>query len=489
MWNRINLRTRIYTILTILILITLGGGIVTFWYTYRMQDLLSQIIDEKQESFQAAEELEIALVNQKGFVSYYFLDGDPKWLKKLDEYRKIFKEHLNQARLRAGNQRQKEAINRIEAEYINYITAKNQVIKHYKAGERDKSAKLHEKVRNYFFNVLTLSNDYKKKHIEQIRKSRDKSYAQAKRLRIIAGATVSAICFLSVLLASIFSFQIFHPLRRLALKVGRKENSHESGNEVRALSRSIRGLIEDIDHSQSALEKSEEVLLQAEKMALVGKLAAGTAHSIRNPLTSVKMRLFSLSRSLELDADQKEDFEVISEEINHVETIVQNFLEFSKPPKLKKKSLCPSDVIDLAIKLLRHRLESYGVNIKVNRQGPLPNIDADPEQLKEVLFNIILNACEEMKGDGSIVIHEEQGFLKALGEIAVIRLSDNGPGIPKSLQDKIFQPFFTTKEEGTGLGLSIASRIIEQHGGFIDLISKEGEGATFVIVLPVSPVK
>ena len=224
-------------------------------------------------------------------------------------------------------------------------------------------------------------------------------------------------------------------------------------------------------------------------MALVGKLAAGTAHSIRNPLTSVKMRLFSLSRSLELDEHQKDDFEVISGEINHVDTIVQNFLEFSKPPKLRKQSICPSDVIDLAIKLLQHRLESYGVTIRVNRKGPLPHIEADPEQLKEVLLNIILNACEAMKSGGSIVIHEEQGFLKALGEIAVIRLSDNGPGIPEPIQGDIFQPFFTTKEEGTGLGLSIASRIIEQHEGFLDLISKEDEGATFVIVLPVNPVK
>ena len=96
---------------------------------------------------------------------------------------------------------------------------------------------------------------------------------------------------------------------------------------------------------------------------------------------------------------------------------------------------------------------------------------------------------EAMKCGGSIDIHEEQGFLKALGKIAVIRLSDNGPGIPESIQDEIFQPFFTTKEEGTGLGLSIASRIVEQHEGFLDLKSKEGEGATFVIVLPLAPVK
>ncbi len=488
MWQHTSLRIRIYTILTTLVLITLSGGIIMVWYTYRMQDLITDIIDPNLAAFQVAEELEIALVNQKGFVSYYFLDGNPKWLERLDEYRKVFKDRLNEAQKCALTQRQTEAINNIKSEYINYITTKDQVIEYYKAGERDEGAKLHEKVRNYFFNVLSLSDDYKKNQIEQIRKFRDESHAQAKRLRIIAGAGVSVVCFLGVLLASIFSFQILGPLRRLASEVGQNGRSHESGNEVRTLSRRIHGLIEDVDQSQSELEKSQEVLLQAEKMALVGKLAAGTAHSIRNPLTSVKMRLFSLARSLELDEFQKDDFEVISGEINHVDTIVQNFLEFSKPPKLKKQSICPSDIIDLAIKLLRYRLESYGVNIKVNRQGTLPHIEADPEQFKEVLLNIILNACESMKGGGSIVINEEQGFLKALGKIAMIRLSDNGPGIPESIQDEIFQPFYTTKEEGTGLGLSIASRIVEQHEGFIDLISEEGEGATFVIVLPINPI-
>ncbi|MBW1829327.1 MAG: histidine kinase [Deltaproteobacteria bacterium] len=489
MWRHISLRIRIYTILTTLVLITLLGGIIMVWYTYRMQNLITDIIDPNLAAFQVAEELEIALVNQKGFVSYYFLDGNPKWLERLDEYRKIFKERLNEAQIHASTQGQTEAINNIEREYINYITAKDQVIEYYKAGERDEGAKLHEKVRNYFFNVLRLSDNYKKYHVEQIRKSKDKSHAQAKKLRITAGAAVSAACILGILLASIFSFQILGPLRRLASEVGRNGRSHKSGDEVRTLSRRIHGLIEDIDHSQSELEKSQEVLLHAEKMSLVGKLAAGTAHSIRNPLTSVKMRLFSLSRSLELDEHQKDDFEVISGEINHVDTIVQNFLEFSKPPKLRKQSICPSDVIDLAIKLLQHRLESYGVTIRVNRKGKLPHIEADPEQLKEVLLNIILNACEAMKGGGSIVIHEEQDFLKALGEIAMIRLSDNGPGIPEPIQGDIFQPFFTTKEEGTGLGLSIASRIIEQHEGFLDLISKEGEGTTFVIVLPVNPVE
>ena len=102
------------------------------------------------------------------------------------------------------------------------------------------------------------------------------------------------------------------------------------------------------------------------------------------------MRLFSLSRALELLAPQKEDYEVISDEIRHIDTIVENFLEFSRPPKLKMQRVSPSDVVDLAIKLLEHRLQSYEVEIKLQRRLTLPQIQVDPEQLKEVLVNLLV---------------------------------------------------------------------------------------------------
>jgi signal transduction histidine kinase len=217
---------------------------------------------------------------------------------------------------------------------------------------------------------------------------------------------------------------------------------------------------------------------------LVGKLAAGMAHSVRNPFTSVKMRLFSLNRSLQLSDSQKEDFDVISEEIRHIDTIVQNFLEFSRPPKLKMQRISPSIVVDQAVQLLKHRLKSYDVTVTVERARNLAEIDADPEQLKEVLVNLIVNACEAMEKGGSIIIGEQESTDASNKRMAVIRVSDNGPGIPESIRHKVLQPFFTTKDDGTGLGLSIAVRIIEEHHGQM-LIESDPGGTTFIISLPV----
>ncbi len=472
-------------ILAALVFITLMGGLVMVWYTYRIENLLSSIINRNLAAYQAAEALETALVNQKGFVSYYFLDGDPDWLRQLGEYRQIFKERLNSAHSLAENQQQKEAINLLDTEYKLYISSKDRVIAHYKAGEREIGAKLHQKVRNRFSKILELCEKYKNIHKKRIIQAREESQAQADKLRIIAGVAMLIDFFLAMLLAFVLANHILGPVQRLALEADREGDPHRSENEIKALSLSVRGLIEDFDHAHSELEKSREHLLQAEKMALVGKLAAGMAHSIRNPFTSVKMRLFSLGRSLELSVPQKEDFDVISQEIRHIDNIVQNFLEFSRPPKLEMQQISPSVVVDMVVQLLEHRLKSYEVNIKVIRKHPLPKVLADSEQLKEVLVNIVINACESMVKGGAIVIHEEEAFAQPLGRVAVIRLIDNGAGIPESIKDKVLQPFFTTKEEGTGLGLSIAARIIEEHGGWLDFTSKESEGTSFIITLPV----
>ena len=293
------------------------------------------------------------------------------------------------------------------------------------------------------------------------------------------------VLFLAIILIFFLVHGILEPVRRLTLETDRNKGWQKTGDEVKTLSNSVHDLMKEYDQTQFELEKSRVHLLQSEKMALVGKLAAGTSHSIRNPLTSVKMRLFSLSRSLDFDHNQKEDFDVISEEIGHIDNILQNFLEFSRPPRLKLQPVSPSDVVDQAVQLLEHRLESYQVVVTIQRSNRLPLIMADPEQLKEVLVNLIVNACESMDHGGSMVISEEETSEPALGRVVGIRLTDNGPGISDSMMDKIFQPFFTTKEEGTGLGLSIAVRVIEEHHGRLDVESEEGKGSTFIITLPI----
>ncbi len=144
-------------------------------------------------------------------------------------------------------------------------------------------------------------------------------------------------------------------------------------------------------------------------------------------------------------------------------------------------------MVRAALTLMRHRLESYGVEVDLRIPAEPCPVMADPEQLKEVLVNLLVNACEAMTvltGGGRIEITVERGYADPLGNVVVMRVADTGPGIPPALREQVFQPFFSSKEEGTGLGLAIARRIVEEHGGWITAKSREGGGAQFSITLP-----
>ncbi len=481
---KINLRLRFYLIVFAILTITVMGGMVMVWYTFQMEAILTSITDRHLMAFQSAEAMENALSRQKGFVSYYFLDHDPEWLRQLGEYRQIFREKLSDAKKLATTDAQKQVIIQIETEYNRYIAAKDQVINLYKAEARNEGERLHKEVRSLFFNLLDLCENFKGIFKSDIQQARMMVQHQAGQLRFVAVAAILTGIGLAMMLMIFLVNHILTPVKKLTREVGGDTRPEKSGNEIQALSQSVRGLIEDADQTHHELQKSRETLLQAEKLALVGKLAAGMAHSIRNPFTSVKMRLFSLGRSIKLNDTQQDDFDVISYEIRHIDTIVQNFLEFSRPPKLKMQWISPSTVVDMAIQLMRHRLASYEVDVDIQREKILPKIEIDPEQLKEVLVNLMVNACEAMKKGGHILIHEDIGEDRNHKPAVIIRVSDNGPGIAGDILEKVLQPFFTTREEGTGLGLSIASRIIEEHGGRLDVKSVEGQGAEFIITLP-----
>jgi signal transduction histidine kinase len=485
MWHKLNLRSRIYLLLACMICLTLTSGVVMIWYTYRIQAFFSEVTDTNLAAFETAAALEVALVNQKGFVTYFFLDNDPAWLDQLAQYRQIFRDQLIKARGLASDTNQQAAIEEIAQAYQTYIELKDRVIELYKKGSREEGMRLHQSVRLRFFEIIDLCEANKLEHLEKMKAAQQQGTAAAVRVRTITMGTIAGLIILLVILGVLLIQQILTPVYQLLKSTSKNPRSQKASNVVSALSTQVDTLLKDVDLAHRELEKSRENLQQAEKMALVGKLAAGMAHSIRNPFTSVKMRLFSLGRTLKLNITQQEDFEVISQEIRHIDTIVQNFLEFSRPPKLVMQAISPSTIVDHCLQLLSHRLDSYGVAVDVVRpNGMLPEVNADPEQLKEVLANLIINACEEMKSGGSIVI-EEQSAKQTNGAAAVLRITDSGPGIPSVNRDKIFNPFFTTKDEGTGLGLSISRRIVSEHGGTLQLDTQHTAGATFIITLPV----
>lgn len=484
-WKRISLRTKIFVILTGLVLTTLIGGSVTMYLIHRIGLLVSSAFDENVSGLTTAQGLDTALVNQKGLLTYFFLDGNPDWLKQLESHQAVFEEILKKARDSAYTPGQREILNQIESRYIRYSYMRDQVISLYTSGRKPEGYALHQEIRPQFFALRELTGLYREAHEKELVEARGQLDYQAQFIDNLALLAMPGALIMGCLLAYILMRQVLQPIRQLARAADPSSDEDMESDEIEALSHRVHDLIQDVDQTQTQLKWSHQHLLQAERLAQVGKLAAGVAHTIRNPLTSVKMRLFSLERTLTLSLSQKEDFEVISEEIRHIDTIVRNFLEFSRPPKLKIQNVSPSDAVDMALQLLKHRIESYGVEVAVVRSGRLPEIPADPEQLKEVFVNLLVNACEVMNDGGQIVIEERKRTTESADKMLQIKVSDNGPGMPPAVREKIFEPFFSTKEEGTGLGLSIARRIVGEHRGELLVESVEGQGTTFTILLPM----
>jgi signal transduction histidine kinase len=482
--KQLSLRAKVFFVVGSLFLVILTSGSFSVWMNYRVGAVCASVVNGNVAALHVAQNLETSLSLQSVLLNNFLVDGQRSWLNELEQQRRSFGDALKAARDASPAGDLRDALNEIESKALRYGYLQDRLIKLREEGKSEGGLGDSSEVDGQFRGIRELCEAYKRSNEERMGQALAAIQEKSQTLNILLLAVLPAIVLLGLALVYLVINQVLDPIRELVYTTSPGGKPGHIDNEVEALSRRVHRLMEDVDQTQSQLQISREHLLQSGKLAMVGKLAAGVAHSVRNPLTSVKMRMFSLGRSLKLSPDQKEDFEVISNEIRHIDTILQNFLEFSRPPKLKVQKVSPSDVVDAAIQLLRHRIESYEVAVELYRKRRLPEIEGDPEQLKEVLVNLIINACEAMTGGGKILIQEEDGFTEPMGRVAVIKISDNGPGISESIGDRVFQPFFSTKEEGTGLGLSIAVRIIEDHQGCLNLRSRRGKGTTFTITLP-----
>ena len=244
-------------------------------------------------------------------------------------------------------------------------------------------------------------------------------------------------------------------------------------------------------------KEMEEQMKRFDKMAAVGLLAAGMAHEIRNPLTSLSGSIQMLKSELPLDPQQQKLMEIILRESERLNALITDFLLFAQPPQTNKRSWEIRKVIEETIDLFIHS-PSFHEGIRIHRPSTRENFQAmiDPDQMKQVFWNLLTNAAQAMFNGGEIRVHlgKQNGISWETGlpfplqkkgkEWVKISITDSGNGITGQEKEKIFEPFFTTKENGTGLGLSIVHKIIENHNGVIKVESELGKGSTFTIFLP-----
>ncbi|MFN2158488.1 MAG: cache domain-containing protein [Anaerolineales bacterium] len=299
---------------------------------------------------------------------------------------------------------------------------------------------------------------------------------------------VLIIAALSILLAGIIATPIAQTItkpvtelvqanQRLAQGDMRvKVDVHGSG-EIAVLGHSFNRMVEELDQAQKEL-------LQKEKLASMGQLAAGVAHEINNPLGTILLFADMLYKEMPDDDPRRSDLKMIIEETTRCKSIVSDLLNFSRQKNITAQDINIQDLIDQVIEGLQAQSTLQDVRFVREFDSNMPTIRADPNQLKQVFINLFKNGAEAMEAEGIITVST-----KMLDHNWIeINISDTGAGIPEEHLDKIFSPFFTTKsnDKGTGLGLSIVYGIIKMHRGQIKVVSQLGKGTTFTITLPVN---
>lgn len=295
--------------------------------------------------------------------------------------------------------------------------------------------------------------------------------------------------------AALMARRITKPLDKLVdgtVKISKGDFSQaidiDTQDEIGELAQSFNEMSQQLQLTRKRMEAANRRLLQAEKLASIGRISASIAHEIRNPLTSVKLNIQKVMESEDLDDIDKEHLDISQEGIGHIENFIKELLNFTRVSELQLNYFSVEQIVDESIKMIRNTLKLKDVELAKEVQERLPQVLIDGDKIRQVLLNILHNACEAMDKGGKITI--ALSLLKGRrGRKVRIRISDNGPGIPKKDKENIFEPFYTTKSTGIGLGLANARKIIVQHKGSIHAVENEGSGACFDIFIPCEEEK
>lgn len=489
---RPRLATKISVAIVGVVGLAISGSVLALLTVWHIGGLMEDTATENVSSLRAAEELEIALLEQRGLVvSFIFDNENAEWLNELERKKRSFDDALDQARKTAHTPNEKRILDGLEEAYREYDEKRAEMIALRQSGDRDKTNGLFlGEVSSLFRKVDRLSRDFVADNKRFIDSTTARAQRQTRRITWLVAAFACLTIGLSITLAWLFFHGVLFPLRKMVAEArdfaGQRTISSPEmpTDELPAVGEYLHSLMCDVSDARSALEENRRRLMNAEKLATVGKLAAGVAHEIRNPLTAVKMWLFSIRKAVGDEPDLDHKCEVISEEITRLERIVCNFLEFSRPPAPKLEAISVSLLIDKTLGLFGHQIEEKGLHLVRRGDEQVLPVRADGEQLKQVFVNVLDNAVEATAERGEIRIVVDAAGGAGDRSMVVVRIQDTGRGIPQDVCERIFEPFYTTKDDGTGLGLCIAAQIMARHNGRLVLESSTDRGTTFAVWIP-----
>ncbi|MBW2522637.1 MAG: HAMP domain-containing protein [Deltaproteobacteria bacterium] len=296
---------------------------------------------------------------------------------------------------------------------------------------------------------------------------------------------LSVLTLVVGLLITAYARRVLAPLTAVTERARAVARGDLSSRRVVATGDEIGELATTFEIMVAAIKRARAELVQAERLATIGKMAAHISHEVRNPLSSIGLNLELLEEEIAeagSNPEAKQLLEAIQDEVERLSRVTEQYLAAARRPRLHLEPARIDELVEQCHGFVRPELERAGLSSRVEVAPDLPWVDADSGQLRQALLNLIRNAREAAGKGGEIVL----GVSPADDGAVAVTVEDDGPGVPEEVRGTIFEPFTTTKERGTGLGLAVTQAVVEAHGGTIECEPRSEGGTTFTIVLPPS---
>jgi signal transduction histidine kinase len=481
---------------TVLVSLALvGASIFGAFYLNRLHVNVSEELSENVRSTRAASNLENTVKELRDLLRDRMSDASAL-LEPVQRKNQEAREFLADARNLANLERERDLVGQIDEGFQRYLQSWDQRMHLPPAEAKHLDARLAEELEQ---DVRVRCDELRRYNAGQIERSDRDNQAIVQQLRWGLLAVGLGAPFSGLLLGYAMARSLRHSIYQLSVgirdaagRLNRELGSvtlDEEGDLPR-LHEQMQGVIAEIERVVEQLQQREREVLRAEQLAAVGQVAAGVAHELRNPLTSVKMLVQTGLEGQPASGLPAEDLGVIEHEVRRMEQCIQMFLDFARPPRSERRQTDLIGVLRRSLALVEGRARRQ----KVTLVAELPTEPCccllDPEQIHQVVVNLLLNSLDALPRGGTIVLEvvrhapsQEVANDVGGGRIAV-RVRDTGPGIVPRIRSRLFQPFVSSKETGVGLGLSICKRILEAHGGTIQGENEPEGGAVFTFTLP-----
>ncbi len=448
-------------------------------FLYSQQATSAGILSENVSSAHVAHSLEITLTN---LLSLPNLPND-----EVSPLHRTIRQQLDQANFLADKQEEKKLVSQMEKSYQRYLKLRETGYASSVRGTGDSLAAAVKVLENETLPACKALQQFNERQVQES-ETAHRTTVTFVVLGLVGVGTVGS--FAGLLLGYGVARGLQRSIYHLSVRVQDATNKlgqdlppvalAEDG-DLHHLHDQMQGVVQEIEQVVEKLQQREREVLRAEQLAAVGQLATGVAHELRNPLTSIKMLVQTNREEIKARGLPVDDLDVIELEIRRMQKCLQTFLDFARPPKLERHPLDLAQPVQRTLALVSGRASKQHVRLLFQPPAIPVVVDADTEQLQQLLVNLALNALDVMPTGGVLEVVIDPPVRAHVD----LRVCDTGPGISDEMLPRLFRPFVSTKETGIGLGLVISRRIAEGHGGSLHATNRPEGGACFILRLPV----